>query len=112
VNGPPLRNARLLEVSGPGSSEDGDHQATAGPAKWAGNVPVAISERKFTEVSNGKLSEIVQTEMALPAALAIDLQREDLVTYKLRRAQPATRRVRDIETPERIGLVRVTFWEA
>lgn len=105
----PKTNARLLIITGGGTSEDFGSTEGADTEKWRGNQGAYITERVLVEVGGGGLDEAKQTVLIIDSGHTV--AQGDTVTYTYDGAEH-TRRVRDIERHKLVGTTRLHLWEA
>jgi hypothetical protein len=99
----PQTNARLLAITGPGSSEDFDRDAgTNGPVKWHGSSDAYYNEKIRVSLSAtpGSITRAKDITLSIPGDLrpSVQIHSGDTVTF-LYQGQTLSGKVQDYTNP-------------
>lgn len=106
-------NAALTAVT-PAAAGDSYRSAPAAPAaRWTGSVRVHVEQGQKVKVAKDDTSNVEPTKITLEltATALTGLVRGDTLTFTIDGGAAQSRRVREIDTHDLVGLAIVTCWE-
>jgi hypothetical protein len=105
-------NGALTSVHGSGTTRQYGRAAVAGAEKWTGEERIVVDQELVSDIAGERVNQVSITRLLVPAEPGETIAREDTVTFQRDAADnPEARRVREIESSDPLGLVRLTLWD-
>ena len=113
MSGLPYANARLTMVQPPGASEDYDQTASAGTAKWTGELDISVLDEFVDQVAGGVLNRAKVTTLTIPLTAGlrtVALTDGDVLTY-IQDGITLARTARAVTPRQPLGMVECACWD-